>query len=278
MGSSVDSGFSAFRHWVRGLGIALFCCAAILAQVPAPAERGSAIAKGGFRNETEIAGKFNAWKTDTEAKIWLVAMGYRAAEIESVEATKPHGEKSDVVVAVTTRSGTRMEGISIKLVSTAKGFNQIDKRWLSHYVEKWKMPKDVADSLKLFLGETKPARSGRNADRLFLDELDGAEQRSVVAFFEANRSRVAADLFMGDGPYSAKWILVAQKAGDKPRWELRSIGDAMKYFSDGKVTITRGGNLRIGRITMQRKGGDGGRETAKMLQFKIDPAELFDLK
>jgi len=26
---------------------------------------------------------------------------------------------------------------------------------------------------------------------------------------------------------------------------------------------------------MQRKGGDGGRESAKLLQFKIDPGELF---
>ena len=29
---------------------------------------------------------------------------------------------------------------------------------------------------------------------------------------------------------------------------------------------------------MQRKGGDNGRDTAKMLQFKINPAELFDLE
>lgn len=29
---------------------------------------------------------------------------------------------------------------------------------------------------------------------------------------------------------------------------------------------------------MQRKGGDGGRKTAQMLQFKINPAELFDIK
>ncbi|MEQ1762789.1 MAG: hypothetical protein ABL984_06525 [Pyrinomonadaceae bacterium] len=40
------------------------------------------------------------------------------------------------------------------------------------------------------------------------------------------------------------------------------------------MEITRAGNLKIGRITMQRKGGDGGRETAKMLQFKINPALL----
>ncbi|MCB0512553.1 MAG: hypothetical protein H6552_05360 [Chitinophagales bacterium] len=38
------------------------------------------------------------------------------------------------------------------------------------------------------------------------------------------------------------------------------------------------GNFKIGRITMQRKGGDNGRETAKMLQFKINPAELFEVE
>jgi len=27
---------------------------------------------------------------------------------------------------------------------------------------------------------------------------------------------------------------------------------------------------------MQRKGGDGGRNTANMLQFKLNPAELFE--
>ena len=29
---------------------------------------------------------------------------------------------------------------------------------------------------------------------------------------------------------------------------------------------------------MQRKGGDAGRDTAKMLQFKINPVELFSDK
>jgi hypothetical protein len=55
---------------------------------------------------------------------------------------------------------------------------------------------------------------------------------------------------------------------------LRSIDPTIKYFAEGPVEITRQGNLRIGRITMQRKGGDGGRETARMLQFKINPALL----
>jgi len=49
----------------------------------------------------------------------------------------------------------------------------------------------------------------------------------------------------------------------------------MNHFGNGNIEITARGNFKIGRITMQRKGGDGGRETAKMLQFKINPAELF---
>ena len=52
----------------------------------------------------------------------------------------------------------------------------------------------------------------------------------------------------------------------------------LNFFGAGKVTITSRGNFKIGKITMQRKGGDAGRETAKMLQFKINPVELFKMK
>jgi len=34
----------------------------------------------------------------------------------------------------------------------------------------------------------------------------------------------------------------------------------------------------MGKITMQRKGGNNGRPIANMLQFKINPAKLFDCK
>ncbi|VEG85476.1 R.HinP1I restriction endonuclease [Campylobacter upsaliensis] len=37
------------------------------------------------------------------------------------------------------------------------------------------------------------------------------------------------------------------------------------------------GSLKIGKVTMQRKGGDGGKESAKMLQFKIDPCKLLHI-
>ena len=50
----------------------------------------------------------------------------------------------------------------------------------------------------------------------------------------------------------------------------------MNYFGNGEIEITSKGNFRIGKIGMQRKGGDGGRKTASMLQFKLDPVKLFE--
>lgn len=244
----------------------------------AKVELGSQTAKNGFKNEDEIRDKFNNWKLDEDARVWLAAMNYKVVDIESVTATKPHGEKADVEVVVKTKKGERKEGISIKLVSSPNGFNQIDKRWLSHYVAMWTIPPAVESALKLFLGEVSPPKAGRSADRMFLDELDKTQQKAIIDFFATNRSPILHDLFRGDGPHAAVWFMVAQKGGANTRWVLRRDEDVMKFFGDGPIQITRGGNLKIGRITMQRKGGDGGRETARMLQFKINPALLFDAK
>ncbi len=242
----------------------------------AKAELGSHTAKNGFKNEDEIRDKFNNWKMDEDARVWLAAMKYRITEIESVIATKPHGEKADVEIMVKTKTGERKEGISIKLVSSKNGFNQIDKRWLSHYVKMWNIPPNVEMALKLFVGETPPNKPSRDPNRMYIDELDTASQRAVIDFFAANRNKIVPDLFSGDGPHAANWVMVALKSTDKPRWVLRTDVDTIKFFGEGKVELTRNGNLKIGRITVQRKGGDGGRDTAKMLQFKINPALLFD--
>lgn len=239
---------------------------------------GSNTAKNGFKNEDEIRDKFNNWRVDVDARVWLAAMNYKVAEIESVAATKPHGEKADVEVKIKTKSGEKVEGISIKLVSSPNGFNQIDKRWLATYAKMWKMPADVAAAFKLFVGEVPPNKPSRDAKRMYLNELDPQTQKAVVDFFTANKDEIVSDLFAGDGQHAAGWMMVALKSTDKPRWVIRSSADTIKFFSEGKVEITRTGNLKIGRVTMQRKGGDGGRETAKQLQFKINPVQLFDAK
>jgi R.HinP1I restriction endonuclease len=269
----------------RALKLVLFCLITgfaftISGQTAARAkvELGSNTAKNGFKNEDEIRDKFNNWQTDKDAQAWLATMNFKIADIEKVAAAKPHGEKADVEVRLTTRSGEKKEGISIKLVSSPTGFNQIDKRWLATYAKMWKMPADVHNALKLFVGELPPRSAGRDPKRMYLNELTPEEQKAVVDFFTANRDEIVSDLFAGDGSHAAGWVMVAFKATANTRWVLRSSADTIKHFADGKIEITRAGNLKIGRVTMQRKGGDGGRETAKMLQFKINPVQLFDAK
>ena len=241
----------------------------------AKVERGSQTAKAGFQNEDEIRDKFNNWKTDADARAWLEAMNHQFDEVTSVSASKPHGEKADVEVTVKTKSGERVERISIKLVSTPNGFNQIDKRWLKTYAKMWKMPPDVVESLKLFVGETPPLESSRDKRRMYLNELDEKAQQAVLEFFQKNKAEIVSDLLAGDGEHAADWMMVAHKAADETKWVIRSTEDAIKFYSEGPVELTKTGNLKIGRITMQRKGGDNGRETAKMLQFKINPVLLF---
>lgn len=57
------------------------------------------------------------------------------------------------------------------------------------------------------------------------------------------------------------------------KWVLKPINEVINFYS-GNVEFSPQGNLKIGKITMQRKGGDAGRDTSKMLQFKINPCEL----
>ena len=267
---------------------------------------GSQTAKGGFQNEDEIRDKFNDWQKDTDARQWLETMNYRLNEIEQVKAAKPHGEKADVEVRVKTKVGEKVHGISIKLVSNPQGFNQIDKRWLRTYAQMWKMPDDVHSALKLFVGEVAPTMPGRDSRRMFLNELTESQQQAVIRFFSSHREQIVSDLFAGDGEHAAGWIMVTLKGADnatdakrslmadekrasrppvnsnraeeKPQWMLCTTVDAVQFFGDGEVQITPAGSLKIGRITMQRKGGDNGRESANMLQFKINPTELFELR
>lgn len=266
---------------VSTLLILLLVAAAVAsAQAPAAAvERGSATAKGGFRNENDVRDKFINWREDEDARAWLAAIGYDTSTIKEVTAAKPSGEKADVVVTVTKSDGTpRRHGISIKLVSSPNGFNQIDKRWLRQYAKMWNMPSDIIAALRLYVGEDPPVGKTRRPERMFLTEMSKEVQAAIVGFFSANKERIVADLLRGKGTGRADLFMVAWKPGRETRWKIVTADDAIRFFGDGPVEITRSGNLKIGRITMQRKGGDGGRETAKMLQFKMNPSLIFEMK
>lgn len=242
--------------------------------------RGSHTAKNGFKNEKEVAEKFNNWQTDNEAKQWLTIMKYNLDEIEYVKAVVLSGYKADinVQVQIKLKSAVDTENIQVKLVSNKKGFNQVDKRWLSHYQDLWNIPDDVFVLLQFFTGE-KPQYISNTKDkrRMFLTEMTVDEQKAILSWFKQNKTLILSDIIKGRGKFSAEWVLVAQKVSSNSRWVLKNINEVLQHFSEGEVRISPRGSILIGKVTVQRKGGDGGRETANMLQFKLDPSSLFDI-
>jgi len=243
-------------------------------------ERGSQTAKDGFKNEKDIVKKFNNWKKDNDAKSWLKIMGYKLSEIEYVEAIVISGYKTDVQVQVTIKlkKAIDVENLQVKLVSHQKGFNQIDKRWIDKYVEMWSMPDNVVQILKKYTGEIKPTiKKPKDPRRTFLNEFNKRNQLILLDWLNKNKSLIINDIIKGRGKFAAEWMLVAQKIEKNARWMLKPINLVINHFGNGDIIITKQGNIKIGNITMQRKGGDGGRKTARMLQFKINPAELFEI-
>lgn len=244
-------------------------------------KRGSQTAKGGFKNEKDVIARFNKWQQDETAKKWLNAMGYNISDIEYVKAVKVVGHyKADIQVRVRIiiklKHQEDLQNLQVKLVSNPTGFNQIDKRWIEKYVELWNIPVDVAKILRFFTGELKPiSKKLKDSRRMLLTEMSKENQEKVVNFFEKNKILVISDVLKGRGDFSADWVLVILKVDGVNSWVLKSINEAMNVFGQGDVRITSEGSLKIGRIGMQRKGGDGGRESAEMLQFKINPVELF---
>ncbi len=241
--------------------------------------RGSQTAKNGFKNEKDIADKFNHWETDTEAQKWLVIMKYDLDDIEYVKAVILSGYKADinVQVKIKLKSAIDTENIQIKLVSNKKGFNQVDKRWLYKYREMWGMPDNVYEILQYFTGEKAPyITNTKDKRRMFLNEMEQEKQDVVIDWFSKNKTLILTDIIKGRGQFSAEWVLVAQKVTSDSRWVLKNINEVLQHYAVGEVAVSKRGSIALGQVLIQRKGGDGGRDTAKMLQFKLDPTTLFD--
>lgn len=240
---------------------------------------GSQTAKNGFLNEDDIVKKFNNWNLDEDAQKWLLIMEYQLNDIEYVKAVKLSGFKTDVQVQVTIKlkEAIDAQNLQVKLVSNPKGFNQIDKRWVDKYVEMWNIPLEIISIFKKYTGEIEPTISNpKDNRRMFANEFTLVEQKKILDWLNENKSLIVSDILKGRGQFSAEWMLVAQKVKENSRWILKPMNFCLNHFGNGTIEITKQGNFKIGRITMQRKGGDNGRNTAQMLQFKINPAELFD--
>lgn len=207
-------------------------------------------------------------------------MEYSIPEIEYVKAIVLSGYKTDVQVQITIKlkEAIDVENLQVKLVSNLKGFNQIDKRWVDKYVDMWEIPEKITQLLKKYTGELKPTiKTPKDTRRTFVNEFTSSNQNALLSWLRKNKTLIISDIIKGRGKFSVEWMLVAQKTEYNARWVLKPINIALNHFGNGDILVTKKGNIKIGNITMQRKGGDGGRKTSQMLQFKINPAELFDI-
>ncbi|MBL8005028.1 MAG: type II restriction endonuclease [Candidatus Kapabacteria bacterium] len=241
-------------------------------------QKGSETAKQGFINEEVVVEKFNNWQTDSIARDWLLAMNYNLNEIQNVVAVKIHGFKTDVQIQVTItfKNTIDVQNLQVKLVSQKKGFNQIDKRWIVSYQELWGFSQKISTILKKFTGEILPSiDKPKNRKRMFIFEFTDDEQTELKQWLESNKSLIVSDVLKGRGQFAAEWMLVIRKSSSHLDWVLKPMNYCLNHFGNEEIVFTPRGSIRIGKITVQRKGGDNGRSTANMLQFKIDPTSLF---
>ena len=277
-------------------------------------EFGSRTAKGGFANEKTICEKFNNWKTDEDAKLWLKIMGYDPHKIDYVRAIQipPRIKKTDlekfgfdegeyeelmrfkkadvqvqIRVVIRVNNSLKVENLSLKKANSDADYNQVDKRWVDSYKEMWHFDDEIALALKLFTGEIPPSSHRemlkvsvsqlRDKRRVFLTELRDEIVQKIISFFTKNKILVVSDILKGRGGFAADWMLVTRynKKDDTTTWILKDINTAMNFFGKGDVKVSPRGSLYIGRITMQRKGGT---PDPTKLQFKIKPCDLFKLE
>ena len=271
---------------------------------------GSMTAKGGFMNEADICTKFQNYQTDSEAQIWLTIMGYDYHQVTLLSATQIpvrinkdkallfgigkekyeetiKYKKADIQIKIEITIDTivYIENISLKKANRNAGFNQVDKRPISTYQKIWEFDDTIAYWLKCFTGEILPSQIEEiditkirdpKKKRIFLDEIPQHQRENILTFFKEHKYLILSDIIKGRGGLCAEWLLVTQKDTqhqDSIAWVLKDINTSINFYAQGEVCISPRGSLKIGRITMQRKGGT---PDPTSLQFKINPLELFN--
>lgn len=270
---------------------------------------GSKTAKGGFANEKNICVKFNNWKDDLDAQKWLNIMGYTVSTIAKLQAIQiptriskkdyakycltpeeyeetVRFKKADAQIQLTIKIDDLIcvENISIKKANKGSNFNQIDKRPVSTYQIIWDFNDDIAKWLKLFSGELSPANyiseleiiTHQDPRRLFMHEIPKQYADMIIDFFAENKTKIISDILRGRGSFSAEWMLVTMydQGNDETLWNLVNINSVIGHYAKGDVEITARGSIKIGKVTLQRKGGT---PDPTSLQFKFKPLDIFDL-
>lgn len=181
-------------------------------------------------------------------------------------------EKPDVVL-YETKSLRDYGLISLKCcVDFRTGFNQIKRSSLKNFSKEFEVPDSIQTILRRYTyGRKKLLHKARNYTQ---DELD-----RLIAFLNSRKKALLLSAFTGQAKKSkANWLLLHQwmppnwgkNIAKKEKSELISMQVILRLFDNLTVGYSRYGTITFGLgITLQRKGGDNGKDTANDLQFKM---------
>lgn len=265
-------------------------------------KRGSTTATSGYQAEADLVNLINA-STDTNATerhnmLTSLLHEYQKTEhatttsvepitledIASVEAVKIEGTtKTDVAVHLITYAG---ESFTInvqckKIAPNRKGFSQVDRRPVAKLfaavegssIEFSELGKQA---IMLYTGTTKPnERQVSSPKRLTAAELTPEELEAMRSDIERATPLLSRLYFQGaDENYRPHVTVVMSGDHLGGYWYRVENTEIMRrdYVGTGEVTISNGGVMVLGSsgmLTLQRKGGDGGRPSACDTQAKV---------
>jgi hypothetical protein len=133
--------------------------------------------------------------------------------------------------------------------------------------------------LQCFTGEKLPIlydeqKTFRKKNRMFLDELKESDLKELLSYFETHKESFLQTAFLGLEKELEPHYLVCIQGSDLSSAKFINMSKVLSLALNGPVELTPRGSLKIGKVTLQRKGGDGGRESAKDLQMKIKPKDF----
>jgi len=234
----------------------------------------SASAKRGFKAEKLLIERINAHSVDTA---WVVEEAIGQVGYGEIIAQKPGSkEKPDIILL---EQEIVRAGISIKTFGTGRGSNQVFRTPVAQYELEWDVPHDVAALIRNFVG------IGESLSRVFFNQVDDNEANAVTNFFTQVQPHVVSSILAGKASAAlrADWIMLheakdnkwQERVGDRDFWKMYPMAKVIDICCSETPAITAQGGLRLGLgLTMQRKGGDGGKYSANDLQFKMSPRAI----
>lgn len=237
----------------------------------------SAAAHRGLKAETELINSIN---NQSDECAWIVEECCETSGYGNFGARKPSNkEKPDVVLFDKKNEELSTKGISIKTYKPKVSFGQANRGTVETYVKDLGIPKNVAETLLAFTHKT------QTGDRVMLNQNSKSSQTELLEFFTQFQKQIISHILRGKdlSALKADWLLFHEatdeswkmNVGDKRFWKLYPMEEIIECSLRKKPTINENGNLILGiGLTMQRKGGDGGKNSANDLQFKIDPVEI----